>query len=589
MKLNNKRGVLLLVASVVMTVAAVLAAVYMSSLVTEKKTVEDSRFIMQARTLAESGANQAMAELRKRLLTDLRLNVETERQYSTFTPYAASTTTALNFIRDYAYASGQSPFSVSGDVASLTITPQALNSSVDGNFNTTTIKISATAVPDSDAGSEIMTFHYRFVIESTGSVTRTTPAVQKQVVLAGPAFELQVRRDNFAKFALFTHNHTTSGGTTVWFTSNTRFTGPVHTNDRFSFAGNPSGSFTDLVTQHQSRARFYNNGNAKLSDSAAYPSGCTGAGCRDLPSFSSSFNRGQDIINLESSFTQTELIAWATGGQSITSNGVYVPNSGGALVGGIYIRGNQGSSADNPSVTLSVNGSGDPVYTIVRSGATTIVTVNTVANTTTVEDGSGTTTYTGRPTGSEDEGILIYSNDDIGSLSGVVANTSNIKTSQVTVSSERDIKITGNITYSSYTPDNGGTPENELSANGTNNLLGIMSWGGNVRIGTAAPDDVVVHGVVLARNGVFTVDNYDSGSSRGTATLLGGVISQFYGAFGTFGGWGGDTGYGRNFVYDPRVLSGMAPPYFPIMDNFSAYVSPTNILLSRPTWREKDI
>jgi len=108
-----------------------------------------------------------------------------------------------------------------------------------------------------------------------------------------------------------------------------------------------------------------------------------------------------------------------------------------------------------------------------------------------------------------------------------------------------------------------------------------------VRIGTTAPDDINVHAVVMAPNGVFTVDNYDSGASRGTAILLGGVISGWYGAFGTFSGTSGmRTGYGRNFVYDNRVLQGMAPPYFPYMDKFT--IDNPAGLSRRPLWREID-
>ena len=126
-----------------------------------------------------------------------------------------------------------------------------------------------------------------------------------------------------------------------------------------------------------------------------------------------------------------------------------------------------------------------------------------------------------------------------------------------------------------------------LNAAGYNNLLGILSWGGDVRIGTTAPDDVNVHAVVMAPHGVFTVDDYSTGSSRGTATLLGGVISDWYGAFGTFSGTSGmRTGYGRNFIYDDRVLQGMAPPYFPYMDRFTI---DNPVELSRKmVWREMD-
>jgi hypothetical protein len=90
----------------------------------------------------------------------------------------------------------------------------------------------------------------------------------------------------------------------------------------------------------------------------------------------------------------------------------------------------------------------------------------------------------------------------------------------------------------------------------------------------------------MVPHGVFTVDNYDSGSSRGTATLLGGVISDYYGAFGTFSGTSGmRTGYGRNFIYDARVLEGHAPPYFPYLDKYAFDQIPA--LSQRPVWKEE--
>jgi len=91
----------------------------------------------------------------------------------------------------------------------------------------------------------------------------------------------------------------------------------------------------------------------------------------------------------------------------------------------------------------------------------------------------------------------------------------------------------------------------------------------------------------LARNGKVQVDNYnDTGvGPRGTATLLGGVISDYYGAFGLFNGSTGQqiSGYGRNFVYDSRLLVGNAPPYFPTLNTFIAF---TNDLIDKITLQE---
>ncbi len=84
---------------------------------------------------------------------------------------------------------------------------------------------------------------------------------------------------------------------------------------------------------------------------------------------------------------------------------------------------------------------------------------------------------------------------------------------------------------------------------------------------------------------IFTVDGYDAGSPRGIATLLGGVITEFYGPFGTFLGILQKTGYGRNFVYDYRMLQGTAPPYYPYLTNFNSFDD--NGLDRKLIWQDK--
>ena len=78
---------------------------------------------------------------------------------------------------------------------------------------------------------------------------------------------------------------------------------------------------------------------------------------------------------------------------------------------------------------------------------------------------------------------------------------------------------------------------------------------------------------------VFTVDDYWSGSYRGQVHLRGGVVQDRYGAFGTFGGGGSMTGYGRDFQYDRR---GRVPPFFPALSTFFADQPVPRVLV----WRE---
>ncbi len=547
---NNDKGVALVISLVIISVFLILTSVYLSGVVTEKKGADTEEFVLQALTLSEAGASHGTSELRERIRTDLKGNISGIRQASAIAAYVTGNN-SLGFLRDYAYASGQGQFSVAGSKATLTLAPLNLNAAVQGNY-TATITVEPNGVPTNPSG-EVFLFPYKYTIESQGRVTKAVPNVTKTTRLLQGTFSLTCRRDTFAKFALFTAHHKTPSGTTVWFTANTNFTGPVHTNDRFSFANNPSAHITEEVTQHQNTARYYNNGSTKLLDSDHN-------GTIDVPIFDHGFERGYDIINLESSITQTDLKNEALGGQQESgTNGIYVPNDGTHVTGGIYIRGNQGQHSDDSTITMEAGANGQ-VYTITQGATTKIITVNYATGETTVQTvGGGTSTYQGIPDGVDDEGVIIYANDDIKSLSGTIQ-----RDSTVTVSAEKDIVITDNITYQDYNPD-------PLNADGYTNLLGILSWGGDVRIDDDAPNNINIHGVVMAPNGIFTVDDYNQGAPKGTATLLGGAITDFYGPFGTFSGENPTSGYGRNFVYDSRMLHGSAPPYFPYLANFISF------------------
>jgi len=558
-KMTNKRGVVLVISLIVMTVILVLTGVYFLSLMTDKRSADSEGFTLQALGLAEAGANQGVSELRKRIRIDLLNNISVVTQGSLIRAYVTNND-SLGLLRDYAYGAGQPRFVVSSGQATVAVLALNLNTAVSGNYNATII-VTANGNPSNPSG-EIYLFPYKYTIDSTGTITRPTPNIQKRTRLLQGVFTVTVRRDTFAKYALFTSHHSMPSGTTVWFTANTNFTGPVSTNTRFSFANNPSGHFTEEVSQHETKARFYNAGSAILLNANSNPP-------RDVPIFDYGFTRGADIINLESSISQADLKQEALGTLSNPGpNGIYVPNNGTSLTGGVYIVGNS-------SVSMGVDVNNNPVYTITQGSTTKTITVDYANNQTKIQTGSVTETYQGIPDGVSNQGTLIYAKDNINSFSGTVQSAS-----ALTVSSERDIVITNHVQYQDYT-------SSPLSAIGYNNLLGILSWGGDVRIGTAAPNNINIHGVVMAPHGVFTVDNYNSGSARGTATLLGGAITDFYGPFGTFSGTTPVSGYGRNFVYDARMLQGMAPPYFPYMSNFTSFDN--GGLDNKLVWQDKGV
>jgi hypothetical protein len=266
------------------------------------------------------------------------------------------------------------------------------------------------------------------------------------------------------------------------------------------------------------------------------------------------------------------------------------------MLGGIYVQG------DLDSLTMSVNGSHLPVYTLVQGLTTTTVTVDRANNQTTVTNnnwllppvglgcsltgGPGTRTFVGVPKGYQGPGngnaAIIYVQGAINSLSGTLQQNE-----QTTIAASGTITIQGNIQY--QTAPNPSDP----TSNPTN-LLGLYSSGGDIVIGPSAPTNVVIQAVLMAgssgssASSSVNVANYNSGSPRGTVNLLGGLIEKYYGPFGTASGSTGQqlTGYGRAFTYDTRMSRGFSPPYFPTTNEFQVVAGSQPLAGVKPTWRE---
>lgn len=557
LKRGNNKGIVLLISLAVTSIILVLTGAYFSNLATEKRAADTEKYVAQALFLAEAGGNQAVSELRTRVGTNLTGTIENASQNQLSNNLYSYYTTQ----NPLALLSSYSNFNVASGKATFSISPLNLNTGIPGGVYFASVTVIPQALPQNpvfDAVSDGYRFYYSFSLNAQGNVTHLDNP--RNIRMLNGTFNIFVRRDNFAKFALFTAHHKTKNGQSVWFTESTIFRGPVHTNERFSFANNPGPHFYGAVTQHNQQARFYNNGSSKLMDADSNPP-------RDVPIFDQGFERGYPEINLESSVNSNQMKAYATGGQSFSQDGIYVPNSSGQLVGGIYIRG-------DAQVELGKEAAGNiATYTIVQGSQRKEISADYDTHQTTVTDltDGSSTTYQGLPDGptGEDQGIIINVEGKITSLKGTIQ-----KSSQVTVSAKNDIIITDNLKYEQYNSvyDNGVYAPN---ATGYMNNLGLVSWGEGpgdqgVRIATTAPNNLEIHGVIMSPQGTFSVDNYDQGSSRGTATLLGGMISQYYGAFGTFSSQTLLTGFGRNFVYDARMLEGITPPYFPYMSNFTS-------------------
>lgn len=558
--MQSKRGTVLVVTLMVVTVLFMIGASFILRAVNEWYTAQREKRIAESFTVAEGGAAEAIDKIDDLINTYMlnTINMTNPQTVGNKAKQYVNSHDALGFLVLYVKNGSTALLTRSGSQATYSEPSTAMGT---GTF-TYNITITQKSNPITVA-TDTWDFSYIYQIRAQGR----SGGMLSQLSLLGD-FTVRVQRDNFARYALFTDHHGLPSGTTVWFTDKTQFFGPLHTNERYSFYKDPT--FDGTVTQHLTTAQFYNQGDSFTADADSNPPD-------DVPVFNSTYTRGVSEIVLESSVQKSDLYTQACGGSCPSSNGVYVANNGSTVTGGIYVNGSS-------SIVLEKDSSGNAKYTVTQGSTTKFITVDITNNQTKVQtQGGSTVTYTGLPDGVDDVGTIIYVNGSVSSLKGTVQ-----KDTELTVSAADDIVVTDNLVYEEYTPASGtpGTsdyvPPNAVDKT---NLLGLVAWGGDVRIADTAPANINLHGVVMARNGVFQADDYDTRAPAGDVTLLGGVITQFYGAFGTFNGTTGAqvSGYGRNFVYDDRTALGKAPPYFPSMKTFIAF---TNDITDKVAYRE---
>lgn len=403
-----------------------------------------------------------------------------------------------------------------------------------------------------------------------GSTTRAILAVC--VVAVGLALGASARAEPandslFNQFVLLTDEQTTPEGRDVWFGSNDRFTGRVHTNSRFRFAYGPV--FVDSVSSVDSSVTYFNRGKPITRRDDPLSS-------IDRPWLVAGFARGQGRVDLPADAslqlqnaalgppltplstkqaTDTDIrTALRLTGSGAPPKGVYLPTTtasnargypslGATTTGGLYVQG------DLDSLVASVDSAGRQVYRLVQDTTVVRITVDPQVNMTFFKRGrTATIMIGGLPRG------MLFVHGAIRGLSGPARVGRDIRPAladgtwlQIVATS--DIVLIGDLTYSNF--EHG------------NSVLGLHSLGGRVRIGRKAPNDLHLDALVLAvgPEGSFEVDRFGSGRPRGTFHLRGGVVSRYCGAFSKLRRDGRlKNGYARDFRHDARSL---APPYYP--------------------------
>ncbi|RTI17027.1 DUF4900 domain-containing protein [Thermus scotoductus] len=430
--------------------------------------------------------------------------------------------------------------------------------------------------PRSANQAATQTYALPFVLVAQGGA-----GIYRRNVVVQGEYRFTLGRSSFARYALFTHIHTLPNGTDIWFTDGTLFDGPVHTNTYFRFYRRPwfGGPVTSAGCTNPSqdgqacgsqRAGAYFYGRGFLSPTQMQPSPSapvvTNRYGTHAPTFAGGIDWQASFIPLPQN-AQDQKAAAQNGGLYF-SQGVMslklsfqCENANGAKV-----------ACDTPQAikyqyieaqicqNRACNRVQREVYRYTEGGPLE------------KEQNNGRF-QTVRPSFNG----VIYVDGGVESLEGPGRNGNQptpalASFAQITVAASGTIRIQGDLTYeippctspSRRNPDGTITPANCPNPQ-AQNILGIYSQDGDVLIGENAPDNVQIHATLMSSSGVVAVENYNRTRARGTAYLLGGIIEKYYGAFGTFNSTTGQqqTGYGRTFVYDPRLRRGLAPPFFP--------------------------
>jgi hypothetical protein len=142
-------------------------------------------------------------------------------------------------------------------------------------------------------------------------------------------------------------------------------------------------------------------------------------------------------------------------------------------------------------------------------------------------------------------------------------------TGRMSIASEDDITVAGNITY---TTDPVAHPT-------STDALGLLSYT-DVWVGTSAPNNLTIDAAIMATGasiaanspGSFGVNNYNSGSPRGNLNVYGGIVQEVRAPVATVNNGSVVTGYSKNYSYDPRFIN-TPPPYYPTVSGVLKYTS----------------
>ena len=183
--------------------------------------------------------------------------------------------------------------------------------------------------------------------------------------------------------------------------------------------------------------------------------------------------------------------------------------------------------------------------------------------TTIVLNSNGTMTVTNSKLNPTTSIMALPSNGAIfvtGARAGENLSISGTLKGQLSVGTNRDMVITGDVKYSD---------DPRINPNSTD-MLGLIAEKDMVISQNASPagGNLTIQASIMAMDDSFYLENWQSGL-KGTLNVYGGIIQDSRGPIGTFNSSTNQkvSGYTKNYVYDPRLKTS-PPPFYPTTGDY---------------------
>lgn len=583
---RRRDGIAIVAALALLAVASAVILLMFTRALDDIRHGRDDTMIVQTLLAAQGGSNIAQALIQSNVKDELA-EIATDR---------SSTVEAWSFGTSESGAAAPTPASVRADLLDVadelqTVIDGLLCDPIDlGDGVTVNVRVFVTETacsgtvalpPDTRLGEPRFLsgrarneggnqrYALPYVIVSDGEIGD----FRRRVVTHGEG-RFRVGRQSFAQYALFTDRHEFGSAGRIWFTDRTLFDGPVHTNDNFNFFGSAwFGAAVSSAGDTAAGAGAWGYQNEFFTADELGPQGQSPIlddNTTNRPVFAESApDWDSEYIDLPTNAYDQSVLASTSGlyfSEDLSRLELYAGDDAGDPITG---------DATSTYQYIEATEAGGPT-TLYRVGADDILQR--------LDGGTWSTVRLGF------NGV-IYSEGYISRLTGPGRSDANdpdtagpaiAEFSQLTLVPSQGARITGDLTYedvpctgSLQREDDGSITRPVCENRDARNVFGVFAPQGNILIGNDnstsslnAPRDVRIHGSLMSSNGVVTVEDYNQGSPRGDVELLGGIIEEEYGPFGTFNGSTGEpsSGYGRSFTYDPRLADGLSPPYFPTLE-----------------------